>query len=297
MIYRCRARGSLNLSTLPPLLDPILMVEGEARSSSKIELDLCEVSFVTPGALAPLAALLEHAGSELPPVHLHLPSDADCRHYLASAGLLYGLQSFVTLSGANEKECGEPSTSAETLLPLTRLGAESDLPALLLHFERRLDEMLGRADDRWEATKRPIVSTARELCENVFQHAGGTPCWVVAQKYRPSTGNPFVEIAISDAGLGVRRTLAETHPEFRISPDGEALERMVEEHLSRERNPHRGNGYYVLQMATKELDGSFHLRSGAGEVVRRRKSRLARRDDLQHWPGTHLEIRLTGAGE
>jgi hypothetical protein len=295
MLYRSGVRGSLDMRALSPLVDSIVTDGGEPRACDEIVLDLTEVTFVTPGSLAPLAALVEHASRTLPPLRLHAPLNVDCRRYLASAGLLQMLQGVVTVHGAEELDGVGPSNSAETVLPLTRLCGQSELPPLLQHLEQRLDDMLGYADDSWDAKKRPIISTVRELCENVFQHAGGSPGWIAAQKYRSGTGDAFVEIAIADAGIGVRRTLSTHHTEFLSALDGEALERMVKEHLSRYTDPLRGNGYYVLQEATKDLDGSFFLRSGSGAVGRRRRSRLLRQDALAHWPGTHLEIRLTCA--
>lgn len=295
MVYDGLVRGALDMRALSPLVHPILNGAGGAHAPDEILLDLTEVTFVTPGSLAPLAALVERASSSLPPIRLQAPVNPDCRRYLASAGLLQILRELVTVVGAEELDGVGPSSSSDSLLPLTRLCGQSELESFLKHLERRLDEMLGCADDSWDATKRPIISTVRELCENVFQHAGGAPGWVTAQKYRPATGNPFVEVAIADAGIGVRRTLATHHTEFLTTSDGEALERMVKEHLSRHTDPLRGNGYYVLQEATRELDGSFLLRSGSGAVERRRRSRLIRRDGLEHWPGTHLDMRLTCA--
>jgi hypothetical protein len=235
---------------------------------------------------------LECACGSLPPLQLQAPSSVECRRYLAASGLLHMLQGLVSVIGAEDLDGVGPS-QAETLLPLTRLNGESDLPPLLMHLEGRLDDMLGRADNSWDATKRPIISTVRELCENVFQHAGGAPGWIAAQKYRPAVGKPFVEVAIADTGIGVRRSLATNHTEMLTASDGEALERMVREHLSSDTDPIHGNGYFVLQKATKELDGSFLLRSGSGAVDRKRRGRLLRLDQMGQWPGTHLEMRLT----
>jgi len=275
------------------LVDPFVCEDGGARACREILLDLSEVTFVTPGSLAPLAALVEYMSKMLPPLRLQAPADPDCRRYLAAAGLLQMLRKFVTVRGAEELDGVGPSNSADAVLPLTRLGGQSDLFPFLQHLEHRLDAILGYADDSWNATKRPIISTVRELCENVFQHARGAPGWLAAQKYHSRDGKPFVEISIADAGAGVRRTLATNHTEFLTTTDGEALERMVKEHLSRHTDPQRGNGYYVLQEATRELDGSFFLRSGSGGVGRQRRSRLQSEDGLGYWPGTHLELRLT----
>jgi anti-sigma regulatory factor (Ser/Thr protein kinase) len=299
MVYRTQVNGSLNMSALPQLLDPILPGGGAARVCDEIVLDLSEVTFVTPGGLAPFAALVESVRAELPPLRLEAPADPGCRFYLASSGFLQMLQGVATVRGADGLDGVRPGSAPETVLPLTRLGQDADLEALVAHLERKLDQLLGCADDAWSETKGRIISAVQEICANVFQHAGGAPGWVSAQKYRPRNGsNPFLEVSIADAGVGIRRSLAGRYPEFAVAQDGEVLERMVRERLSRHTNPVRGCGYFTLQESTSRLDGSFGLRSGSGGVRRERRSRqVVRASDLPLWPGTHLEMRVTCASE
>jgi hypothetical protein len=68
---------------------------------------------------------------------------------------------------------------------------------------------------------------------------------------------------------------------------------MLKERLTSSPQAFRGNGYFVLQKATKELSGSFQLRSGTAEVVRPRGGGNRRRDGLAAWPGTFLDVSLT----
>lgn len=299
MVYRTQVRGSFNMSALSQLLDPILHGGGEARGCGEIVLDLSEVTFVTPGGLAPFAALVESARADLPPLRLEAPVDPGCRLYLASAGLLQMLQGVVTVRGADGLDGIRPGSALETVLPLTRLGGDADLEALVAQLEGKLDQLLGCADDAWSETKGRIISAVQEICANVFQHAGGSPGWVSAQKYRPRNGgNPFLEVSVADAGVGIRTSLAGRYPEFGNVQDGEVLERMVRERLSRHSNPVRGCGYFTLQESTTRLDGSFGLRSGSGGIRRERRSRqVLRSEGLPAWPGTHLEMRVTCAPE
>ncbi|MES2522547.1 MAG: hypothetical protein V4617_07620 [Gemmatimonadota bacterium] len=283
------------MSALPQLMDPLLQLHGEARASSEIVLDLSGVRFITPGGVAPFAALIHSVYEDLPRLHLHAPTDAECCRYLASSGLLQLLADVATIHGADVAMGIRPGSALNTVLPLTRLSQNADLEDLLTQLELKLDGLLGCSDDTWTETKCRIISAVREICANVFQHAGGTPGWVSAQKYRSSKGNPFLEVSIADSGVGIRRSLADRYPEFAVADDGDVLVRMVNERLSRH-NPARGCGYFTLQEATSKLDGSFRLRSGSGEVSRARRSRqLVRADGRAAWPGTHLEMRVTCA--
>ncbi len=292
MEHRVAASGELSARALQPLLDPLfpggLLPPGVVTHV----IDLRAVRFISPGPLVTLATILAGRSPALPAVRLVVPDNADCRRYLAAAGFLQPIGECADIEGAADLMGYGPS-ELETVLPLTRLCASSEIPALLHRVEGRLDTMMGCGSGTWETTKRPILSTIRELCENVFQHADGSTGWIAAQRYQTKVGTPFVEVAIADRGRGIRRSLATRHTELLLSSDAQALERMLTEKLSRHSNEFRGTGYYVLQRATRELDGSFHLRSGAGTAERARRGSLQHHDCSATWPGTQLQARFT----
>ena len=189
--------------------------------------------------------------------------------------------------------------SAHTLLPLTRVdtkkGENAEIQRLMRQVDDRLEEMLGSGGQRWRPQKSSIRSTVRELCMNVFHHAEADEGWIAAQRYfNHYTGDPYIEIAIGDAGQGIRKSLAPSYLELRSAADSAAMIRMVTEQLTSSRDQRRGNGYYVLQRATRLLDGSFLLWSGSGAVRQHRSSqKLKATDHATSWPGTQLKITLT----
>jgi hypothetical protein len=288
--------GELTQSSVGAFLDPLSAPDLDVSASDAVVLDMAGVRFVKPAPVVALAAILERVcANKFRPVIL-LPESYDCRRYLATNGFVSALASVADFEAADDVIALKPSGDSDTVLPLTYIAGTDEIPPLLRGVERRIDDMLGTSDDGWERSKRPILSTIRELCENVFQHAGKAPGWIAAQRYQNRwTGKPYLELAIGDAGRGIRRSLATSHTELLKASDGDALERMLAEGLSRLEQPYRGNGYYVLQLATKELDGSFHLRSGTAALVRPRRGSIQRRDELAWWPGTQLQVTLTCA--
>lgn len=286
--------GQLTIQSAAPLIDAMLRAGDMSSITPSLSLDLSGVTFVTPSGIVALAAMIEHAHSRLSALRVILPRHLDCRRYLAAAGFAQAISRWADVP-QSEDVCGiEPSAGVDTLLPLCRLSGTEEIPELLRGLEHALDAMLGHGDASWDSTKQPILSTIRELCDNVFQHAGGAPGWVAAQKYRNRiSGKDYVEIAIGDTGRGIRRTLATRFTELLKVSDGEALERMLVEHLTRSTNAYRGVGFFVLQKATKDLDGSFFLRSGAGALERARRGALVRKEGLSVWPGAQLEMRVT----
>ena len=293
MGIRLAISGELTIATVGKVVDAIVAADRQLIDADSVMLDLSSVSFVTPGSIVTLAAIIEPVSKSLPRLQLLVPTSSECLRYMASAGFLKTISAFAEIVGAADVQSIEP-VYRETLLPLTRLAASAEIPALLQRLEAQLDDMLGSGDESWKGTKRPILSAIRELCENVFQHAGETPGWIAAQKYRNGkTGKAYVEIAIGDAGRGIRRSLATRFTELLNVTDSVALQRMIAEKLTRSTNAYRGTGYFVLQLATKQLDGSFHLRSGQGAIDRRRGGQVQHREESGQWPGTQLQIRLT----
>jgi len=296
MPHEIACRGDLALTDLERFLDPL--VEGKVVRGGAHEavLDLTGVQFVSPGPIVALTAILEHLSLGGTRARILAPSRYDCRRYLVANGFVAAASAFADFDGIDDVRGGS-SGASDTVLPLTRLASIDDIPPLLRDIESRLDEMLGSGSKGWERAKGPLRSTVRELCANIAEHAGGTSGWIAAQRYRNHrAGTPFVRIAIGDAGRGIRRSLATQHTELLRATDGEALERMLKEHLTSSPQAFRGNGYFVLQKATEELAGSFHLRSGTAEIQRPRGGGDRRRNGLVAWPGTFLDISLTCEG-
>jgi hypothetical protein len=293
MSHQVALHGDMTLADLEFFLDPLLEGKVVHRGARDTVLDLTAVRFVPPGPIVALTAIVEHLSLGGFRPRIVVPALPDCRRYLAANGFIAAASAFADLEGAGDV-LGQSSSGSDTVLPLTRLASIDDIPPLLRDIESRLDEMLGSGSSGWERAKGPLRSTVRELCANVAEHAGGAPGWIAAQRYRNhQAGTPFVRIAIGDAGRGIRRSLATQHTELLKASDGEALERMLKERLTSSPQAFRGNGYFVLQKATKELSGSFQLRSGTAEVVRPRGGGNRRRDGLAGWPGTFLDVSLT----
>ncbi len=237
-----------------------------------------------------MVALLD----EEPALVVRCPSNTNCRQYLTTSGFLQLIGKRAAVEGVHEFALAGPSSTADTVLPLTRLEEETALLGLRDNVRVKLEMMLGARGGGSIRELAPILSTIQEACANVFQHAGSGVAWIAAQRYKNRyTGHRYVEVGIADAGCGIRESLATRLEEFRRASDSEAVSRMLAEGLSRFADPYGGNGYQVLQEATRIRDGSFYLRSGHGAVSRRRHSAPQREDFVTRWPGTQLMVRFT----
>lgn len=134
-----------------------------------------------------------------------------------------------------------------------------------------------------------VCSTVGEICENIFRHADTKKGWVAAQRYPQGD---FVELSVCDTGRGVKDSLLETYPNLEEVPDGQVLARAIKERLSRK--PDGGNGFHVLERATRKHDGQFFLRSRTGAAYREyRSSKIAHKSGLFYQPGTHMMARMS----
>ena len=97
-----------------------------------------------------------------------------------------------------------------------------------------------------------------EACQNIVEHAG-TSGWVAVQAYtfRRRLGRRVVVIAVSDAGIGFRRSLESTHAK-RFGErwgDGAALEAALIQGVSRFRDPGPGPGTRGHQALSGPVEG------------------------------------------
>lgn len=284
-------------SEIATAFDALVARRGRAYSQDLL-FDLSGVHFVWPSGLVTLRTLLSTPEIwSCDRVTLRLPTAEGCRQYLGVAGFLHGLPAEVTIDSP-ETNANAGTWSAQTLLPLTSINTLQELEQLAHCITTRLDEMLGQGqaaapDEPWRRQKSAIVSAIREMCHNVLEHAGAGG-WIAAQRYRAKrTGAPFLEIAVADAGCGVRTSIARTHRSLGRAAEAAVLRSVVEQGLSRfGTDPTRGNGYGVLKRATRECDGSFFLRSGGGILEHPRRGPLRTAERSVRWPGTYLMLRL-----
>ncbi|HEY9229562.1 MAG TPA: ATP-binding protein [Gemmatimonadaceae bacterium] len=290
----------LNVDTIPIVLDALVRSKAAAQPGDTMRLDLTRVRFVTPAALVQLAAILT-ADVSWAAIDLDPPLDEECRRYLTWVGFFSAVAARVRVVG--DTPVAQPGPlKLDTVLPLTRLQPGELMKRDTERVEGQLRDVLHSGDATWRQGRQAIVSTVRELCVNVYQHAGvtlgGVPGWISVQRWQNRRdGSSFVEIALSDAGRGVRASLSTTYPDFNTASDGTVLERVLREELSSRALPGTsggGTGFNVLKRSAATLNGSFWLRSGTATIhLQRRRTQIPNAVSGEHWPGTHLVVRLS----
>jgi hypothetical protein len=136
-----------------------------------------------------------------------------------------------------------------------------------------------------------------EACQNIVEHAG-TGGWVAAQTYtfRRRLGRRVAVIAVSDAGIGFRRSLESTHAK-RFGErwgDGAALEAALIQNVSRFRDPGRGQGFRQIKPFLDKWEGKISIRSGTARlaIVPAWDEDVPLSEHLPFFPGAQVQITI-----
>jgi hypothetical protein len=143
-----------------------------------------------------------------------------------------------------------------------------------------------------------VLEVLSELCSNVLLHANTLFGGVAAmQTYRNRAGTRYVVMSIGDAGIGVRKSLANNASlASRLESDAQALGVAVQAGSSRFGVGGHGGGLpRVLEIASR-YGGRVAFRSGAGALAYNGASDERRAFNASNLKGTQLRISLPEAG-
>jgi anti-sigma regulatory factor (Ser/Thr protein kinase) len=284
--------GKLHVPGLDRLLDDTRL--GRICAALRCEpvhlvIDLCGCRFLDPYGLTAVRALCEHVAPRVQRIWLCLPFNLDTRMYFGVSGLTDSLRGTVTI--VDEPPGGvRPSTGSDVLLPLMVISDEESVEAVHATARERLDDML----DRLGWPKAIAVRTRRAILEtalNVLDHSERIG-YVAVQGYSLDRANGFVVAAISDAGVGIRETLARAHPSLRdeMVHDGEVLRRLFDDRMTSRVGHSGGLGMRTLQDAVETMGGQLGVSSGRGRY--HQSGRNARQKIGAFVPGTHIRFSL-----
>jgi anti-sigma regulatory factor (Ser/Thr protein kinase) len=277
-----RLAGGYYFDTLKRMivdLGPILALEEPAT----IQLDLTDLTFVGPAALALMTAALarvQEQGLLKPGCAIVFPRSAGLARYLERIGF----HRIVLMRGAGP---GSPQ-AAETVgfRECIRFSKDSECRAVAKTLSDSLAES-GVVTD--VITQRSLDVCLTELAENVYFHAdcpqGG---FAAAQHLRKSRE---VELAIVDLGIGIRRSLlknADYAAAARNDLDAIEAAMTVTITATPERNSGYGLAFTNLLMGLN--DGRMMIRSGAGHV--QRGAKVFGKLESYELPGTLVAMRL-----
>lgn len=197
-----------------------------------------------------------------------VPVAEEVRRYWTRTGFFRHAAELFELHGKVPKQ--KPDEQSDVLLDVTPVRASEDVHTVVGRIQEGAARIIhGELGLEAKATM-GFAMALSEACQNIVEHAG-TGGWVSVHAYtfRRRLGRRVVVIAVSDAGIGFRRSLEATQ-QRRFGDrwgDAAALEAAVIQHTSRFRDPGRGQGIAGIKRYLSRWDGKLTIRSGTARIA------------------------------
>ena len=222
-----------------------------------------------------------------------VPAAEDVRRYWARTGFFNHAAEFFDLHGKVPRL--KPDEQSDVLLDVTPVRASEDVHAVVGKIQAGAARILTHELGIDAKATMGFAMALSEACQNIVEHAG-TGGWVAVHAYtfRRRLGRRVVVIAVSDAGVGFRRSLEVTQAR-RFGDrwgDGAALEAAVIQNVSRFRDPGRGQGIAGIKRYLGRWNGKLSIRSGTARIaiVPEWDDDVPMTEHLAAFPGAQLQI-------
>jgi anti-sigma regulatory factor (Ser/Thr protein kinase) len=276
--------------------DPFATAIGTWPPGERLLFDARGVQWASPfgliGLLSAAQAITEAQG-ERP--QLAVPLNDDVRSYWGRTAFFQHAAELFELHGKVPKP--RAGQHADTLLEITPVRASEDVHEVVGRIQEGAARILtGELGLEAKATM-GFAMALSEACQNIVEHAG-TGGWVAVQayNYRRRLGRRVAVIAVSDAGIGFRRSLEPTQgrrygERWR---DGTALEAALIQGVSRFRDPGRGQGLAGIKRYLQRWQGKVTVRSGTARIaiVPAWDDDLPLVEHLPFFPGAQLQVTI-----
>lgn len=246
-------------------------------------------------ALLTLGQALAEAGAPKP--RLTLPASDNVTSYWAKAGLLEHAAELYELHGKVPRRRADEQS--DVLVPVTPIREPLDVHNVIGRINERFTGILKEELGHPASVVGGFSQALSETCQNIVEHAG-TGGWVAVHSYsfRRRLGRKVAVIAVSDAGVGFRKSLEATQAK-RFGDrwnDGVAIETALIHNISRFRDPGRGQGLLSTKRYLARWQGKISIRSGTARVaiVPPWDDELARTEGLAYFPGSQVNVFLPG---
>ena len=287
----------MNVITVPSSLDDqsfeqVLEQLAPLPADARILIDARNTTWSSPYGLT---ALLTLAQTRLEKPQFMPPERDETSSYWSRANFFRYAEDLFEIMGSVPSRGTERESS--TLLEITPVAKNDDVHKVVERIKDKASQIL---TNNLHLESRAVLGFAMalsEACQNIVEHAGRGG-WVAAQNYnyRRRMGRHVVQIAVCDAGVGIRQSLesGNRRPLTDRWDDGVALETAVIQGTSRFQDHGRGQGFKGIRGYLRKWKGKLAVRSGTARLadVPPWDDDVVRRDYLPPMPGTQLFIMI-----
>lgn len=247
-------------------------------------------------ALITLGQALAELGAPKP--ELALPTKASVASYWAKIGLLKQAEQLYEIHGKVARQ--RATETSDIVVPLTIIRNAADVMGVVGRLTEQASKVLSDELALESSMVGGFGQSLSEACQNIVEHAG-TAGIVSSHVYvyrRRLSGRKIAVIAVSDAGIGFRRSLEATQGKRAGDRwnDGMAIETALIHGISRFRDPGRGQGFAGIKRYLQRWDGKISVRSGTARVaiVPPWDDEPPRSEGLPWFPGSQVTIMIPG---
>lgn len=265
----------------------------ESSTGERVLIDAHAAVWASPYGLITMLTAAQALGEQRGEKPLFtVPTSDDVRRYWAKAGFFKFAVDLFEIHGKVPKV--QPDES-DVLLSVTPVRAAEDVHDVVGKIQEGAARILaGELKLEAKATM-GFAMALSEACQNIVEHAG-TSGWAAVHAYtfRRRLGRRVVVIAVSDAGIGFRRSLEAVQARRygdRWS-DGAALESALIQGVSRFRDPGRGQGLAGIKRYLARWEGKISIRSGTARlsIVPSWDDDVPLSEHLPYFPGSQVQI-------
>jgi len=281
--------------TVPPSLDDhsfeqVLEQVAPLPADAKILVDARHARWASPYGLTALLTLAQ-TRTERPA--LAVPDHAETASYWGRAAFFHHAETLFDLHGSYPKRRDLPDSNS--LLDITPITKSEDVHNVVGRVQERAQAIIKNELKLESKAIMGFAMTLSEVCQNIIEHAGQGG-WVAVQSYRwtKRLGRRVVVIAVTDAGLGFRKSLesAPGHLPSSRWDDAAALEEAVIRGVSRFRDRGRGQGLAGTRNYVSRWNGKLSVRSGTARIgiVPAWDDDVPLAEGLPHFPGAQVQV-------
>ena len=253
-------------------------------------IDLRSVSFIDPYGMVGLLEIGELCLLEDVKKTILLPRSAEVLRYLGRMDFFSHAKRTFTLDPM-QPPAVSGDVESDVLLEITAIERARDIHDIVSRVRDRAQAILAAHLHYDERAVNGFIVALSEVCQNIIEHSENRG-FVGIQKYRfPSLGKNIVKIAVMDAGIGFRRSLASR---LKLKGDLDAIEQALLHGASRHDDEGRGHGLAAVRRFVTQWQGRLSIRSGTARLsiipdwARGREREM----HLINFPGSQINVLL-----
>ncbi|RJQ18483.1 MAG: ATP-binding protein [Nitrospiraceae bacterium] len=256
-------------------------------------IDLRDITFIDPCGMVGLLDAGRYLSLNNKRKTLALPASGDVLKYLERMDFFRFAGRYFDLVPEAPDLSGKflRSSGTDVLLEITPIEKSDDIHFIVGKVKKRAHKILEKHLHYDDNAINGFIVALSEVCQNIIEHSENTGLVGIQKYHFQKLNKNVVKIAVTDLGIGFRKSLATRFP---IRDDMEALEKALLHGLSRHVDEGRGHGLAAVKRFVNRWDGKLSIRSGNAKlsIIPDWGWGKKRETGLAYFPGSYINIML-----